>query len=107
MNNDNKGNLAAETRRGKKKPLVPLVNFSLIKFLQGIYLWVAGWGGKSNPCDVRAASQLAHNAMPGQRHQRFHVLFENNRPHLSLPTTPPSDTHGELICIRHLRLPDA
>lgn len=67
-----------------------------------------GLGGaiQSMRC-ARTACLHVHNAMPGQTHERFHVLFENNLPHLSLPTTPPSDTHGELICIRHLRLPDA
>lgn len=68
MNNDNKGNLAAETRREKKKPLVPLLNFSLIKFLQGMYLWVAGWWGHPmHAMCARCWRARAHRSTPLQR----------------------------------------
>lgn len=86
MNNDNKGKFNREMQRGK--PLVPSVNFSLIKSLQGTYLW-----GQSNPydmcvwlrvhtADTRTAVHIS--ARTQAKYTRAPRLFENNRPHLSL-----------------------
>lgn len=71
-----------------------------------------GLGSEGDPTHVSTTCQHVdiaarlRNTTPAKRTCCFYMLFENNRCHLSLPTSPMSDTHGELICIWHLRLSD-